>query len=434
MPLLLLLLLHRYGAFADDVLDMVLVDPALLMNADPSAAPPAPTVKASRKKQQRLALEQQQQQQVQAAAAMGSDEATADSTQAALQEAALLSAAGAQQQAAGQQEQAVPDDEAAAADAQAQQQRWQRHEGEEEPWQTVLRLRLERRQAARERRLQRRQQQQADGGQPLPTQPHLSSSRQSPVRRLLGFAAATGLRAEQALQLWLQEPSLSQLPAAGVARQVAELSHALGFEGGSSSSSRTAASPSSSGADVGKPVLQVLVKEPMLLALPQQQLSENMQGLCDLLGLQAASTLPDSAAAVGQSAAGSLLPLLWEQPGLLLLPPEVGEYRLQHLAGLLQLSVPRTLALVLEQPALLTERPVLLAARLGSLCTLLGVARGVAAECVLREPRLLCVGEEELTGRWEQLVGRFSGWAPDALDVVMADPAALMRDGSADER
>jgi hypothetical protein len=170
----------------------------------------------------------------------------------------------------------------------------------------------------------------------------------------------------------------------------------------------------------------------MLLALSQQQLSENMQGLCDLLGLQAASKLP--AAAVGQSAAGSLLPLLWEQPGLLLLPPEVGEYRLQHLAGLLQLSVPRTLALVLQQPALLTERPVLLAARLGSLCTLLGVARGVAAECVLREPRLLCVGEEELSGRWEQLVGRFSGWAPDALDVVMADPAALMRDGSGDER
>ena len=173
-------------------------------------------------------------------------------------------------------------------------------------------------------------------------------------------------------------------------------------------------------------MLQVLVKEPELLALSQQQLSENMQGLCDLLGLQAGTAATAGPAPLpGQGV--SLLPLLWAQPGLLLLPPEVAEYRLQHLAGLLQLSVPRTLALVLQQPQLLTERPVFLASRLGSLCTMLGVARAVAAECVLREPRVLCVEEGELQGRWEKLVGRF-GWAPDALDVVMADPGSLMRD------
>lgn len=405
---------------------MVLVDPALLINADPAAAPPAPTVKASRKKQQRL-LEQQQQQaaalqqqqpseQVQAAFL----QATGAVDSADLQQAVVAVAASVQ---AEVQQQDAADSAAAAAavDAQAQQ-RWQRHEGEEEPWQTVLRLRLERQQAARERRQQRRQQQQLEQQRslrsaPLQQQRPGSSSRQSPVRRLLAFAAATGLGAEQALQLWLQEPSLSQLPAAAVAGQVAELSRALGFGDISSSSS-------SDGDD--KPVLQVLVKEPVLLALSQQQLSDNMQGLCALLGLQLGAAGAAGFASRPQDIT-SLLPLLWEQPGLLLLPPEVAEYRLQHLAGLLQLSVPRTLHLVLQQPQLLTERPVLLAARLGSLCTMLGVARGVASECVLREPRVLCVGEEELQGRWEKLVCRF-GWAPDALDVVMADPAALMRD------
>jgi hypothetical protein len=287
----------------------------------------------------------------------------------------------------------------------------------------VLRLRLERREDARQRRQQRLQKQQDQQQQ----QERLGSSgRQSPVRRLMAFAAATGLSAEQALQLWLQEPSLSQLPVVAVASQVAQLSYALGLGDSSGSSNNN-----SDGSSVDRPVLQLLVKEPVLLALSQQQLSDNMQGLCDLLGLQAPTAGGVAAAARlgGTQLQGGVdfLPLLLEQPGLLLLPPEVAEYRLQHLAGLLQLSVPRTLQLVLQQPELLTERPVLLAARLGSLCTMLGVARGVASECVLREPRVLCVGEDELQGRWEKLVGRF-GWAPDALDVVMADPAALMRD------
>lgn len=410
---------------------MVLVDPSLLMNADPAAAPPAPTVKASRKKQQKL-LEQQQQQQA------GQDEQLAQQVAAALLQSADPAAVAAGEDVQHDLSDAVqlPEGEHSAAAAAAAattslqqavlfQQQQQRHQGEEEPWQTVLRLRMERRQAARERRRQRQQQQDAEGlghathasGQSRSS----SSIRQSPVRRLLAFAAATGLSADQALQLWLQEPALSQLPAAAVANQVAELSQALGFERGSSIQQQLAADSNSSGSS--RPVLQVLVKEPELLALPQQQLAENMQGLSDLLGLQAAAV----AAAAAVQDQTSLLPLLWEQPGLLLLPPEVSEYRLQHLAGLLQLSVPRTLQLVLQQPQLLTERPVFLASRLGSLCTMLGVARAVAAECVLREPRMLCVDEGELQGRWEKLVGRF-GWAPDALDVVMADPGSLMRD------
>jgi hypothetical protein len=420
---------------------MVLVDPSLLMNADPAAAPPAPTIKASRKKQQKLLEQQQQQQQA------GQDEQLAQQVAAALLQSAEPAAVAAgedvQQNADMSDAVQLPKGEqknsaaaAAAATTSLQQavlfqQQQQRHQGEEEPWQTVLRLRMERRQAARERRRQRQQQQQqhelmglAHVAQAPVQQPRNSSSRQSPVRRLLAFAAATGLSADQALQLWLQEPSLSQLPAAAVANQVAELSQALGFERGSSQ--QQSAGSSSSGSS--RPVLQVLVKEPELLALSQQQLSENMQGLSDLLGLQAAAV---AAAAAAQDQT-SLLPLLWEQPGLLLLPPEVSEYRLQHLAGLLQLSVPRALQLVLQQPQLLTERPVFLASRLGSLCTMLGVARAVAAECVLREPRVLCVDEGELQGRWEKLVGRF-GWAPDALDVVMADPGSLMRD-SMEER
>jgi hypothetical protein len=408
-------LLCRYGAFADDVLDMVLVDPELLINADPAAAPAAPTVKGSRKKQQKL-LEQQQAQQAsvmqQVEAAFMQAGSAADTV------AAAADSVDVHESAVQQQDAAASGAAAAAATMQTQQQRWQRYKGEEEPWQTVLRLRLERREATRERRQQRLQKQQDQEQQ---QERHGGSGRQSPVRRLMAFAAATGLSAEQALQLWLQEPSLSQLPAAAVASQVAQLSHALGLGDSSSSSD-------SSSED--RPILQFLVKEPVLLALSQQQLSANMQGLCDLLGLQAPTAGGLAAAAqCGMQLQGGVefLPLLWEQPGLLLLPPEVAEYRLQHLAGLLQLSVPRTLQLVVQQPELLTERPVLLAARLGSLCTMLGVARGVASECVLREPRVLCVGEDELQGRWEKLVGRF-GWAPDALDVVMADPAALMRD------
>ncbi|WIA40140.1 hypothetical protein OEZ86_013539 [Tetradesmus obliquus] len=138
----------------------------------------------------------------------------------------------------------------------------------------------------------------------------------------------------------------------------------------------------------------------------------NMQGLADLLSLDLHA---------------GLMPLLWQQPGLLQLAPELAEYRLQHLAGLLQLSVPKTLGLVLQEPRLLVERPVLLAARLGSLCTLLSVQRGVASECVLREPLLLCVDDDELQQGWLQLCGRVGGWAPDAVDVVLADPAALLR-------
>ncbi|KAF8063002.1 Ank1 [Scenedesmus sp. PABB004] len=56
----------------------------------------------------------------------------------------------------------------------------------------------------------------------------------------------------------------------------------------------------------------------------------------------------------------------------------------------------------------------------------LRVGRRVAGECVLREPRLLCLDDGELQGRWEGLCGRV-GWADDALDLVLADPAALLR-------
>jgi len=478
-------MLCRYGAFADDVLDMVLVDPALLINADPAAAPPAPAVKASRKKQQRLLQEQQQQQQQQqlgqqeqlqqglqtrsAAAESTTTVAAGTSTEAqeGLQQAA--DAANMFEAELEQQPHEQSQSAAAAADDDLQDQQQQQHAAEE-PWQAVLRMRLERRQAAKElRRLQLQQERQqleqqlrlrdttSQQQQQRVVMPRSrgGSSRQSPVRRLLGFAGATGLSPDQALQLWQQEPSLSQLPAAAVARQVAELSQALGLLDGPTSSSGSSENKvlaaiaadrqqqqqqqswsigpsagsdkdSSSSSGFSRPVLQVLVKEPLLLALSQEQLADNMQGLCDLLGLQAAAAGAGSWQQ-GLQQPGSLLPLLWEHPGLLLLPPEVAEYRLQHLAGLLQLSVPRTLQLMLQQPQLLTERPVLLAARLGSLCTMLGVARGVASECVLREPRVLCVEEGELQGRWDALVGRF-GWAPDALDVVMADPAALMRD------
>jgi hypothetical protein len=45
----------------------------------------------------------------------------------------------------------------------------------------------------------------------------------------------------------------------------------------------------------------------------------------------------------------------------------------------------------------------------------------------VREPLLLCVDEGLLAARWGAVVSRL-GWAADAQDVVLADPAALLRD------
>jgi hypothetical protein len=445
--------LCRYGAFADDVVDMVLVDPAMLLNADPESQAPAPAVKASRKKQRQALMEQQPQTgQVQQNLQQKSA-ATADSSPSGTANVLDLASDALQAAAASVVDVPPPPAESVMNNAQSSTTSSAATStfsssikgADDELWQTALQQRRTKQQAARQRQRQRRllnKQQLQQNEQLLPWQPPAlavsvhpgsATAMRSPVRQLLAFASATGLSAGQALQLWQQEPSLAQLPAAVITAQISQLSALVGLDDRSPGSSgwsaqqqqqqqwpamhsyaQGAAASSSSGPVNSQPVLQVLVKEPALLAVPVGQLQVNMQGLCNLLNLDRTS---------------ELLPLLRLRPGLLLLAPEVSEYRLQHLAGLLQLSVPRTLQLVLQQPQLLVERPVLLAARLGSLCMLLGVQRGVATECVLREPLLLCVDDEVLQEKWQQLCERV-GWAPDAVDVALADPAALIRDST----
>ncbi|MEW5300006.1 MAG: hypothetical protein WDW36_002970 [Sanguina aurantia] len=132
----------------------------------------------------------------------------------------------------------------------------------------------------------------------------------------------------------------------------------------------------------------------------------------------------------GSSGSSSSSSMVARHPELLLSAPEQVERQLQQLGEMFDLSMAAVLVMVAAAPSL-ALRPVSESGeKLLALQSLFEVPRPLVVELLCKEPALLQLEVHELEARFKALAATFGSFTDDALMMVLADPSMLMRAGA----
>lgn len=143
----------------------------------------------------------------------------------------------------------------------------------------------------------------------------------------------------------------------------------------------------------------------------------------------AAETADAGGSSSGGSSSGASS-MVSRHPELLLSAPEQVELQLNQLAALFDLSMPRILVLVAAAPSLALRPLAESSEKLLALQSLFEVPRALVVELLCKEPALLQLEVSELEMRFKALAATFGSFTDDALMMVLADPSMLMRAGA----